>query len=270
MKRRVLAITLAIVLAVLGTAGVLAYVHAADARALAGQRAVTGLVAQGKIPSGTTAGTALQSGILVSQKLPASAVPSEAVSSITPAVSGLVMDTDLQPGQVLLRPMLVTSSQLTGALAIPRGMVAVTISLCLPAAVAGYVQPGSEVAVFDTYSNSKSKTVQGNCIGSGSNQSSGGGLVLTRVVLPRVLVLSVGPAPYAGTNGTSSTSANSTASSTDPTPSTSNQVLVTLAVDQADAERLILVTEAGVSYLALLTTSSQTGFDAKVVPLFQR
>ena len=90
MKRRVLAITLAIVLAVLGTAGVLAYVHAADARALAGQRAVTVLVAQGKIPSGTTAGTALQSGMLVSQQLPASAVPSEAVSSITPAVSGLV------------------------------------------------------------------------------------------------------------------------------------------------------------------------------------
>jgi pilus assembly protein CpaB len=192
------------------------------------------------------------------------------VSSITPDISSLVLSANLPPGQLLLRPMLVTAAQATsgGALAIPKGMVAVTLPLCLPAAVAGYVQPGAEVAVFDTFSRSKS--VQGNCNGSGSSQSTGGGLIQTRIVLPRVQVLSVGAAPSSGTNGTSGTSVNSTAAPASTNSSPSGQVLVTLAVDQANAERLILLTETGVSYLALLTASSQTGFDTTAVPLFQQ
>jgi len=165
--------------------------------------------------------------------------------------------------------MLVTPAQATsgGALAIPKGLIAVTIPLCLSAAVAGYVQPGSEVAVFDTFS---SKGVQGNCSGSGggSNQASGPALVRTRIVLPRVLVLSVGAAPSGGTSGTSATSANSTTAAAPATTSTSGPVLVTMAVDQADAERLILLTETGVSYLALLTSSSHTAFDTATLPLF--
>jgi len=271
-KRRILTITAALLLAVLGTAGVLAYVHQADARAVAGVRAVTTLVAQQQIPAGTSASAAVHEGLLVSQRLPASSVPDDAVSSITPDLSSLVLGANVQSGQLLLRPMLVTSAQATsgGALAIPKGLIAVTIPLCLSAAVAGYVQPGSEVAVFDTFS---SKGVQGNCSGSGggSNQASGPALVRTRIVLPRVLVLSVGAAPSGGTSGTSATSANTSSSTTTAAPttaSTSGPVLVTMAVDQADAERLILLTETGVSYLALLTSSSHTAFDTATLPLF--
>lgn len=268
MKRRILTLTLALLLAVLGTAGVLAYVHQADARAVAGMKAVTTLVAQQPIPAGTSAGAAQREGLLTSQRLPASSVPADAVSSLTPDISSLVLSANLPPGQLLLRPMLVTSAQATsaGALAIPKGLIAVTIPLCMPAAVAGYVQPGSEVAVFDTYSRSVS--VQGNCNGSGgSSQTSGSGVVRTRIVLPRVLVLSVGSAPAGGTSGTTgtnATSANSTAAT-----STSGPVLVTLAVDQPDAERLILLTETGVSYLGLLTSSSHTAFDTATAPLFK-
>jgi len=156
-KRRVLTVTLALVLAVLGTVGVLAYVHRADARAIAGMKAIPTLVAQQPIPAGTSATTALHEGLLASQQLPASSVPSDAVRSITPDISSLVMSANVQAGQLLLRPMLVTAAQATGAgtLATPKGMVAVTIPLCLPEAVAGYVQPGSQVAVFDTYSTTK-------------------------------------------------------------------------------------------------------------------
>lgn len=268
MKYRVLTITLAIVLAVLGTAGVLAYAHGADARALAGQRAVSVLIAQDKIPSGTTAGTALDSGMLVSQKLPASAAPSEAVSSITPGLSGLVMGTDVQPGQVLLRPMLVASSQLTGALAIPKGMVAVTVATCMPGAVAGYVQPGSQVAVFGTYSDIKSNGSQ-SCGSSGSSAGSGQtdlAHVFTRILLRRVLVLAVGAAPAGGQNGASSSSTTPSGSSG---TSSQNTVMVTLGVDQADAERLITMDSSGLTYLALLTPSSVTNFDSTLPPLFR-
>ena len=44
---------------------------------------------------------------------------------------------------------------------------------------------------------------------------------------------------------------------------------MTLAVRQADAERLIQLDEAGLPYLALLTPTSQTRFDTAPASLFQ-
>jgi pilus assembly protein CpaB len=275
LKRRVLTVSLAILLAVLGTAGVLAYVHKADTRALDGMRPVSVLVAQGQIPAGTSANSAQQQGLLRSEELPASSVPANAVRSITAALGSLVMSAQVPSGQMLLRPMLVTSAQATAAgfLAIPGGMVAVTIPLCVSEAVADYVQPGSQVAVFDTYPTKKA-SLQESCNQSGqSHQAQGPGGVITRIVLPRVLVLATGQAPASGTTSTSTTASGgafSNNSQTDPTASApSGAVLVTLAVSQANAERLILITRAGLPYLALLTSSSQTGFDAGLQPLFQ-
>jgi len=277
LKRRVLAIVLAVLLAVLGTAGVLAYVHQADRRALARMQAVTTLVAQQQIPAGTSAASALRDGLLKSQALPAASVPSDAVRSITAGLDGLVMSAAVPSGQLLLRPMLVTAAQATatGALAIPKGMIAVTIPLCLSEAVAGYVQPGSEVAVFDTYPTKKA-SLQESCGQSGqSNQSHGPGAAVTRVLLPRVLVLATGAAAASGTTGgTTSTTASGgvlshNSSQADPAASVpSGAVLVTMAVSQANAEKLILLTRAGLPYLALLTPSSATGFDTHILPLF--
>ena len=273
MRRRVLTVALALVLAGLGTAGVLAYVHKADSRALQGMRAVSVLVAQQQIPAGTSASSAQQGGLLRSETLPASSVPLNAVRSITPVLGSLVLSAQIHPGQLLLRPMLVSPAQVTatGALAIPKGMVAVTIPLCLPEAVAGYVQPGSQVAVFDTYPTKKA-SLQETCDQSGqSHQAQGPGAVITRILLPRVLVLATGQAAASGTTSTTASGGVfSHNGQTDPGVSgPAGAVLVTMAVSQADAERLILVTRAGLPYLALLTSSSQTGFDTGLQPLFQ-
>jgi len=243
-------------------------------------QSVNTLVAQGQIPAGTSANSAQQAGLLRSEALPASSVPANAVRSITPDLGSLVMSAQVQPGQLLLRPMLVTSAQATatGALAIPMGMIAITIPLCLPEAVAAYVQPGSQVAVFDTYATKKA-SLQESCSQSGvSHQAEGPGGIVTRIVLPRVLVLATGQGAGGGTTGTS-TSTSTTASSspfshngqTDPPSSApTGSVLVTVAVTQANAERLILITRAGLPYLALLTSSYQTGFETgRLQPLFQ-
>jgi pilus assembly protein CpaB len=269
LKRRLLTVILAVLLALAGTVGVLVYVHGATKRALEGQRAVAVLVASQTIPAGTSAGSALQQKLLTSQELPASSVPVDAVSSLGGGLGSLVLSAALAPGQLLLRPMLVTAAAATaqGALAIPRGLVAVTVPLCMSAAVAGYVQAGSEVAVFDTYGG-RNSNVQANCgqAGSAAQAPAGGGAVHTRVVLPRVLVLSVGAA---GASASHATGLLAQAGSGGSTSSSATQ-LITFAVSQADAERLILVSETGVAYLALLTPASQTGFDAATpAPLFQ-
>ncbi len=264
MKRRVLTVIVAVLLALLGTAGVLAYVHQADARAVAGQKAVSVLVAGQTIPAGTSAGDAMRSGMLTSETLPASSVPANAVASITPDVSALVTSAAVQSGQLLLRPLLVTAaqSQAAGGLAIPSGKVAVTIPLCLPQAVAGYVRPGSTVAVFDTYGG---KVSGSQSCGSSGSQSQDTGGARTRMVLPHVLVLSVGSAPAGGSTTTTTGLAGGSSSSA----ASSGAVLVTMAVSQTDAERLILLTETGLPYMALLSPTSQTGFDAGLPTLFQ-
>ncbi len=257
MKRRLLIIVLALILAAVGTSGVLAYVRGADARAIAGMKAVSVLVAQKKITSGTTAGSALHSGLLASQTLPASSVPASALSAITGPLSSLVLSADLQPGQLLLRPMLVTAAQTTSGLAIPPGMMALTLSFCLPEVVAGAIQAGSQVAVFDTVGFNTGSPISAapGCAGAHTQT---GGTIKTRVVLQRAEVLSVGSAPAGGTTSTATTSALSGSSS----GSSSQGSLVTLAVTQAQAEQLIQMTETGLPYLALLTTSSHTTADA--------
>jgi pilus assembly protein CpaB len=260
-KRRVLTVALAMLLAVLGTGGVLAYVRQADNRALAGQKAVSVLVAGQLIPSGTTVAAALRDGMLTSQKLPAASLPSDAMSSVPAGESALVLSADVQPGQLLLRPMLVTAAQVTsGGLGIPAGMVAVTIDLCLPAAVAGNVKAGSQVEVFDTY-GPKASALTANC--SQSHEQQDYGDVRTQLVLPRVQVLSIGPAT-ASTSGTSATGTSSGTSQTSAASST--DVLVTVAVSPASAGRLIQLTETGLPYLALLTGASQTRVTTRFVP----
>ena len=256
MKRRLLIIVLALILAAVGTSGVLTYVKGANTRAIAGMRAVSVLVAQKQIPSGTTAAAALHEDLLSSQVLPASAVPAEALSTITPAMSSLVLSAALPAGQLLLRPMLITAAQTTSGLAIPPGMMALTVSFCLPEVVAGAVEPGSQVAVFDTVGLNVASGLSAGpgCTGA-HNQI--GGTIKTRVVLTRVQVLSVGTAPPGGTASTSTASTSGGSSSSGQGGS-----LVTLAVTQAQAEQLIQMSETGMPYLALLTSNSRTTSDA--------
>lgn len=249
MRRRALTIGLAVLLAILGTAGVLAYVSHANARALAGQKAVTVLIAKSLIPSGTSAAAAQQQGLLGTETLPATSVPANAVTSITPDISSLVTDSNVQPGQLLLRPLLVAAAQVTSGLAIPNGMVAVAVMFCVPEAVAGNVHPGAQVAVFDTIAQgSSSAGNQGAC--SGQRQQSSNANATTRLVLPRVTVLAVGPATPPTQSGSTTTPSAATSNTAQ------NDELVTLAVDQQDAERLIVLTESGLPYLALVNASS--------------
>jgi pilus assembly protein CpaB len=255
MKRRALTIALAVLLAVLGTAGVLVYVKHANTRALAGQKAVTVLIAKSLIPSGTSAADAQQQGLLSTETLPAASVPADALTAVTPDISALVTDSNVQPGQLLLRPMLVTKAQVTNGLGIPNGMVAVSILFCVPEAVAGNVGPGSQVAVFDTVvSGNSSMTAQAAC--NGSHGWTSGASVSTKLILPRVTVLSVGPG---SANGQGSSRSGSTASGGSSSSSSQGSELVTVAVSQSDAEQLIQLAEDGLPYLALVNASSSLG-----------
>ncbi len=266
MRSRLLAIVLAAVLALAGAAAVLAYVRQANERAIAGLKTVDVIAAKGTISPRTSLGEAQREGLLTTETLPESSVPGDALRS-TAGLSGLVFSATVQPAQLLLRPMLVPATQAAAAsvLPIPTGMVAVTVQMCVQEAVADYITAGSDVAVFDTYVTGKASPPGRTCdvAHTGINPA----LMATRIVLTRASVLAVGVSPAA-----TGTSAGSASTVTDPTStSVSGSVLVTLAVDQADAERLMSIDELGLPYMALLTPASKTSFDnpANLTPVFQ-
>jgi pilus assembly protein CpaB len=261
MKRRVVTIVLAVALAVLGTGAVLVYVNRADARAVAGQQAVTVLVADKTIPSGTTAKDA--KALLRKETLPAASVPSDAVTEISLAQEALVTSSDLSTGQLLRSSVLVTAEQSTGGLKIPEGKVAVTITLCTPEAVAGNIRAGSDVTVFGTVvAGSSDTSAQPNCSGQ-HKQQIGKGVGNTRVVIPKIRVLSIGPAAASATDTVKDTGVAAQSNSQQ-----ADRILVTFAAGQDDAERLILLTQTSLPYLGLLGPNPQIKNDDHLVPLF--
>ena len=255
MRRRVLAMLLAGMLGVLGIVAVLAYVGSANSRALKGLTAVRVLVAESSIPAGTNVATAVREHQLGYEQFPEKALPADAVRSITHADTSLVTSSSLGPGQLLLQSSLVPKSQGATTLGIPTGKMAISISVCLAADVAGYVQPGAKVAVFNT--GDAQAPLQSSCT---SHEAPAKGSVQTSVVLPAVEVLSVVPAPSSPTSSGGSASSNpvsGTAGSASTTVLSQGLVLVTVAVDQSQAETLIKYSNSGELTLALLTPSSQ-------------
>jgi pilus assembly protein CpaB len=258
--RRILTLIVAIVLAVIGTTAVLIYVKQADQRALNGQKAVTELVATQQIPAGTTARTAMTNGWLAGQKFPASSVPSTAIGSITPDVAGLVFTSSLPAGQLLTRPILGVSVTSQTGFAVPKGMVAISIQMCVDKAVAGYIQAGSKVAIFNTIFK---VPVQNSGCGSLNITSKQLGFK-TRLVLNNVEVLAVGNAP-ASTSGGATSTAFSQNNNNNSTQGQTTE-LITVAVSQQDAERLINLATIYVPYMALLGNASGTTTDGSVNP----
>jgi pilus assembly protein CpaB len=255
-KSRLLAITLAVVLAVVGIVAVLAYVRQANDRAVNGLRAETVLVAAGAIPAGTSLSKAQQGGLLSTEKVPDSSLTTAAVRSVTAANENEVVSGPVAKGQVLLENMLATStSDTAGGFVIPSNMIAISIDVCVPEAVAEYVTPGSYVAVFDTtIANADASQATPSCSSEHpilGTQALAGGAATTGLLLPKIQVLAVGQNPVNPSTSGSSNAATATQPVSSPS-SSSTDVLVTVAVTQAEAQELILVGQVGIPYLALL------------------
>jgi len=259
LKRRVLAIVLAVLLAVLGAGAVLAYVRQADQRALQGQKAVFVVVALQTIPSGTSLRLAAAQRLVGRERFPASSVPTNAVSAVTPALEPLVVSSQVPSGTVLITPMLVSAAQATGGgVALPTGQVAVSIALCVPEAVAGAVRAGSKVDVVDTFTaggtpgGGSGLSASAGCSGS-HQQSSPNARTLVVPTLADMQVLSVGPAATGQASSTpGGTTPATTGTTTDSPPSSTGTVLVTFAATVAQAEKLIHLSVTGLPYLVLV------------------
>ncbi len=256
MSRRIGLLAFALVVALLGTAAVFSYVSRVESRALAGAKPVDVLVAKERITAGTSAADALKRELVELTTLPRRAVPEGALSTVEDSGSGTLVS-DMFAGEVLLKSKFAEQAARTGELLIPKEKIALSMEFDDPERVAGFVVPGSEVAVFATLPQmSGSATATATQDGNGQRVDVKASVDndITRLLLPRVSVIAVGPA-------TLRPKAKSKDEGDDESVATT---ILTVAVSQDEAERLVHAKRTGELYLGLLNTNSKTGPGAGV------
>jgi Flp pilus assembly protein CpaB len=146
MGRRTILLIAAIIVAAVGTTMIFVYVNGINDRAVADQQPVEVLVAKTTIPSGTTAADAAKSGAFDLQKVAKKQVAPGALSDIEP-ISNEVALAPVFAGQQILSQMFGAQGS-ASSLPLPGSKLAISVQLNDPARVAGFVQPGSNVAIF--------------------------------------------------------------------------------------------------------------------------
>ncbi|RZU54127.1 pilus assembly protein CpaB [Krasilnikovia cinnamomea] len=264
MRRRLLAVLVAAVLAGIGCIAVVAYVRGADQRALAGRQAVWVLISTQRIPAGTSAAAIRGGGYTERVAMPAETVPSTALGQLDAQLDTLVLTADLPPSQLVLRGMFAESSEVTGGLPVPDGKLAVSVQMTAAGRVAGYVRPGSRVAVFSTFTmrEGRGRVPAGDGLSSGHDYNQA-----TRVLLPRVEVIGVGERGVSGAATAGDTAAAADGSGESGSGSAAKAgvtMLVTVAVSQQEAAKLVHVSLTGTLSLALLDDTATVEPDAGI------
>lgn len=238
MNRRSVLLLLATLVALVGAVLVFLYVRGADSRAQSQYDTVDVLKAVQQIEAGESIDAALQGGKLQKQAVPVKDVLPGAMDNVD-SIKGSVAITTIYVGEQIIPDKFGTTVQ-TAPLAIPEGMQAISVELSDPYRVAGFVQPGSEVAVY--------------FLPTGGDDAAAADRV--RLLLKRVLVLGVG--------STSTTTKKTTTVEGEQVVSEIPQTLLTIAVNQADAERVLFAEDEPVDHgelaFALLTEDSKVDY----------
>jgi pilus assembly protein CpaB len=229
MGRRTLLLIAALVVAALGTVLVFLYANNARNEGLANQELVQVLVAKSTIEVGTTGAAASAAGAFEQQEIPRVNVVPGALSDATP-LADLAAIAPIFAGQQIIAAQWGSTGQTTG-LSIPDGKIALSVQLGDPERVAGFIAPGSTVAIFAT----------------------GGPKV--QALLSNVPVIGVGPSGSVPTTSTDGT----TNGNVEQIPT----AILTLAVTQQEAEKIIYAqgkanpaTYTGI-YFALMNAKSK-------------
>jgi pilus assembly protein CpaB len=237
MARRSILLLVAIATAAIGATMLVVYVQGADARAADGQEQITVLVAAEHIELGETVQHAIDAGKIEERDVARDDLSALALTS-TDGLDGLVAIGSIYPGQQLISAQFGNPGS-EEVLGIPGELMAISVELTDPERVAGFVQPGSSVAIFmsgDPELYLKDGTTRNLA-------------PLTRLMLPNVQVLGVGT-----TSVTSRTTTDDDGTETvEQVPST----ILTIAVNQAQAEEVIYASRNGDLTFALRTEDTR-------------
>lgn len=236
MARRSVLLLVAALIAIAGTSMIVLYVQGIDARAAADQELVEVLVATDTIDAGESVADAQESGKFEKSEVRQVDLVAGALTS-TSSIADLVAMGSVYPGEQILAKKFGSLGD-TENLLIPDEKLAVSVELTDPQRVAGFVNPGSEVAIFMSADpvlylpDGKERKLP----------------TYTRLLLPKVQVIGVG-----------TTSVSSKTTKTDEGEQVVEEVprtILTVAVDQTQAEKLIFASRNGDVAFGLLTSES--------------
>jgi pilus assembly protein CpaB len=237
MARRSVLLLVAALIALAGTAMIVLYVQGIDARATKDQELIEVLVATETIETGESVAEAQEAGKIDTAEIRRADVVDGSLSS-TSSISDLVAIGAIYPGEQLIAKKFGSLGD-TQTLVIPDDMMAVSVELTDFERVAGFVNPGNEVAVFATALDPM------RLLPDGKEQRLGS---YTRIVLTRSLVLGV---------GTTSVTSRTTQGEDGGTETEEvARTILSIAVTQEQAEKLFQADRTSELNFALLTDDS--------------
>lgn len=232
MERRKILLVVATVVAALGATLVFLYARGAENRAVAQFETVEVLSAAQRIERGESMDEALAAGKVTLEAVTVDEVL-EGATSDDEAFVGQVALTTVYPGEQLLPVKFGAADEVesTSSLPVPDGKVAIAVSLTDQGRVGSFTRPGSEVAIYL------------------SAVPEDGSPAYTRMLLPRVTVI--------GTGSTTQVQSTTTTADGQAVAEQLPNTLLTLAVDQREAEKVLFAQDAGTLSFALLPAEGE-------------
>ncbi len=212
--RRTLVAAVALLLAVVAGGASYLYLHDVQKRAYNNAALVPVYTVAGPIAKGTSGQIVVSKGLVKRGEIPQQFLPADAVTDLA-TIRNEIAVANLSSGQVLVSdefasPAVAAS---TASQAIPKGDVAITVSIDAMHAVAGMLQPGDEVDILVEMSGAE------------------------RFLYQNVPILAIGSSFASG--------AVAAASTPPSTAATSGSGLITFAVPPAAAQRIALAQSGG-------------------------
>jgi pilus assembly protein CpaB len=232
MKGRGLVVFLALILATLATAGVFMYSRGVEEEAKTGGTMVQVVVSKVDLPARTDLDQLIKDDEFKIIQVPESVVVDGAVTSVD-QLAGKNNSVAILAGEQIPSAR-ISGNVPGGALAIPDGMEAITVSLDAPRGVAGAINSGDHVTIYSTFKN-----VSGKDVASEVQDET-----VTVVLVPTAELLAV-YRPFASTTFGS----DEAATTGEQLP---NSMTVTVALTPEDAQHFVFSMESGSVWFGLL------------------
>ena len=254
MNRRLLGIAAAVALAAVGTYVLVIWVQSAEDRALAGEETVEVLVVREDIAQGTNASAIGEQ--LDTERVPAKVQASGAVANLDD-LEGQVAAVDLVPGEQIVAARFTDPATLArqGEVDFPEDLQEVTISLDPIRALGGELLPGDMVGVFSSFDpfDVDNVVVEGEAGEELAEIEASQTPNTTHLILNKVLVTNVQGDPTPTPDSDDEEEGDSGAGRN---PAPGGNILVTLAVNSPDAERVVFTAEFGHLWLSKQTDTT--------------
>jgi pilus assembly protein CpaB len=235
MSRRILGVVAAVLVAAVGTAFLVAFVRGAEERALAGEETVDVLVISELVEKGTPAEEIGER--VTTERVPAKVRADGSVTDLD-ALEGQVTSVALMPGEQLVEGRFLSPAQLAedSGVEVPEGLQEVTVSLEPQRAIGGQIAPNDRVGLLASFAPD----------------------VLpynTKLVINQLLVTNVQVEQLPQQAGEDEASEGDAGPDLAPT----GNLLVTLAVNVPEVERIVFAAEHGTVWLTAQKDDTDEG-----------